>query len=463
MRVTALSAALLLPLAVSGRPAWHELDGYTFQKYVHDYGKSYTLGSAEYASREAIFIQELNRVRELNARGLSWKEGINERSDLTSEEKHKVLGLMSSSAAHMHRNYQPKHAKSAPPKSTAYPTKPPKSIDWRDYDVIDTVANQGACGSCWAFSSVEVVSAHAALDTGLSSTLSPQQLVSCAPNPHKCGGTGGCEGSTNAVAFDYIIEYGGLYIEDQYPYTAFYNGYTGNNVSACSTPPNLPSANFQPQVTIDGYVVLTTNDYDDLYDTLGTKGPVGVSVDARSWSAYEGGVFQGCGANNTVEIDHAVLAVGYGKDSESGLDYWTIKNSWGTTWGEAGYIRLFREPSAAQVNCYIDPVPQDGNGCADDDASNITVCGMCGVLSLSTYPTGAAYIGNVTYFGSSSKSGGSGDDDDDDETTSDALIAMICICVLLAGALAYILFRFKLVRKSDANGGLLSQGLMDSP
>jgi len=471
MRVLGLitAAAACLPLALAAGaspirrngPAWNQLQGYSFSAFVRDFAKPYKIGSEEYAARQKIFLGELQRVQEHNARGLSWREGINERSDMTAEEKHQTLGLMRTSAAHMQRSHNPKHAENAPD----FPTKPPKAIDWRDYNIIDGVSNQGFCGSCWAFASVSVLSAHAAKSTGLLADLSPQQLVSCAPNPNSCGGTGGCSGATYDVAFDYIIDHGGIYLEDQYPYTEEYNGLLNTSEAACNYPPTCNASLCQPQVTMDSYVVLTPNNYDDMYNALGTIGPLGVSVDASNWSAYEGGVFTGCSSDPDapVIINHAVTAVGYGKDSESGLDYWLIKNSWGPVWGEAGYIRLFREPSADEMICGTDPDPKDGDGCADDDGAPLQVCGECGVLSSSAYPTGVQFFGNAFYFDQSKSNSKNNDDDSNDKALTEGLIAVSSLSVLLGGALIYIFMKFELRRKSTGgDNGNLNDGLLDT-
>ena len=85
-------------------------------------------------------------------------------------------------------------------------------------------------------------------------------------------------------------------------------------------------------------------------------------------------------------IDHAVQAVGYGADGAT--PYWTVRNSWGDGWGEQGYIRLFRGNSS-KTDCGTDATPSEGDGCAGGPAS-ITVCGECGILSDTSYPTGAA-------------------------------------------------------------------------
>merc|ERR1719409_2449179 len=114
--------------------------------------------------------------------------------------------------------------------------------------------------------------------------LAPQEFVDCAPNPKHCGGDGGCEGSTPDLLFEYAIKAGAT-TETSYPYAA----------------------------KITGYQDVKTNDYDSLMAAI-AKQPVTIGVAADKWGLYSKGVFpfKSCGT----DIDHAVLLVGYGTDSD---------------------------------------------------------------------------------------------------------------------------------------------------
>ena len=140
-------------------------------------------------------------------------------------------------------------------------------------------------------------------------------------------------------------------------------------------------------VVISGYRKLPSNDYDAVVSALNTIGPLAVNVQANTWRDYESGVYTGCSNSTDIEIDHVVQLVGYGTDPKLGA-YFTIRNSWDTTWGEAGYMRMYRPTSAEQVACGTDPVPLDGTGCAGG-APTQHVCGTCGVLFDASYPVGA--------------------------------------------------------------------------
>jgi len=236
------------------------------------------------------------------------------------------------------------------------------------------VKNQGACGSCWAFSAVETLESFVAIAEGAQAApvLSEQQVVSCMPNPKGCGGTGGCAGATQSLAFNYTSSRG-LSLEADYPY---------EGLGRCSTKQTKPYASNQ------GFVKLKVNDYNELMTAVATKGPIAISLAAGSlgWQLYRGGVFggsklAGCG----YEQDHGVQLVGYGSDA--GKLYWLVRNSWGAGWGEQGYMRIRRYGEGAEP-CGVDKKPGDGEACRGDDTPR-TYCGTCGILGSSTYPTGA--------------------------------------------------------------------------
>ena len=117
-------------------------------------------------------------------------------------------------------------------------------------------------------------------------------------------------------------------------------------------------------------------------NAVATIGPMAISVDASTWHAYSSGVYNGCNQVNP-EIDHAVVLVGYG--SENGQNYWLVRNSWSASWGEAGYIKLHRGDDE-QNTCGLDIKPLDGSACAGQ-TDPVTVCGTCGILYDTAYPT----------------------------------------------------------------------------
>ena len=301
-----------------------------------------------------------------NAGQSSWYAGVNEFVDRTEEEMSMLRGR------HVYAPNVPTFS------NTISIDNLPSSVDWRDKGVVTPPKNQGGCGSCWAFSTTETVESHVAIATGTLPILSPQELVSCMANPNKCGGTGGCEGATAVLGFGYVTEYG-LSSESDYPYAG--------RDERCSKPSS-------PTAKVNGTVKLTTNDASALMQAVATVGPVSISVAADTWGFYSGGVFDGSmGSGCDVDIDHAVQLVGYGKDSKSGKYYWLVRNSWGADWGEKGYIRVLRTPG--NEPCDYDTSPLDGN-CGESGPckcpDKVQYCGTCGILSESSYPTGASLV-----------------------------------------------------------------------
>jgi len=227
---------------------------------------------------------------------------------------------------------------------------------------------------------VQALEGHVEIKHGHSTKLSAQMLVSCMPNEQNCGGTGGCEGATANLAFDYIAK-NGIPAEQHYPYSSF-SGRSGT----CDA--NLMS---KRHVNIEKWEHLPINQDAPLAQALYQHGPVVVSVDGNPWSLYSSGIFAGCDKNAI--INHAVVAEGFGEEfvprQNRAVKYYLLKNSWGDDWGEHGYIRLERVTND-KAYCGIDNHPEEGNGC-DGGPPEITVCGMCGVTSDSAFPVNPSF------------------------------------------------------------------------
>eukprot|EP00808_Paulinella_micropora_P028504 g1405.t1 len=252
----------------------------------------------------------------------------------------------------------------------------PDTVDYRQANpaVLSPVKDQGACGSCWAFATAETVEAAVALATKQAPpVLSPQEVVSCTDNPDKCGGAGGCQGATAELGFQGVKE-NGLCSNQAWPYTA--------SDGKCNNP-------CKAIVNITGCARLKTNNETELMYAVATVGPIAISVDASTWNTYRSGIFTSCLNEKYYDIDHAVQLVGYGE--EKGNKYWIVRNSWGKTWGEGGYIRVARLAADDPKACKKDVKPGDGVACAGE-TDPITVCGECGLWYDSCYPVGAYYL-----------------------------------------------------------------------
>eukprot|EP00036_Acanthoecidae_sp_10tr_P007597 CAMPEP_0182924536 /NCGR_PEP_ID=MMETSP0105_2-20130417/6539_1 /TAXON_ID=81532 ORGANISM="Acanthoeca-like sp., Strain 10tr" /NCGR_SAMPLE_ID=MMETSP0105_2 /ASSEMBLY_ACC=CAM_ASM_000205 /LENGTH=379 /DNA_ID=CAMNT_0025062325 /DNA_START=13 /DNA_END=1152 /DNA_ORIENTATION=+ len=375
MSITALvlGSALAASVQLPGPPSSDQLEAmnyeYSFEQYTAHFNKKYDVEMVD--ERRAIFAENLATIRSHNAKKLEWTMGVNEFTDMTSEEfKGQKLGYSKALG----------RINAAPECKPLPKTKLPESVDWRTKGVVTPVKNQEACGSCWAFSTAETVESHLAILTGTLDVLAPQEFVDCVKNPNQCGGTGGCEGATQWLGFQYAME-AGVATEKSYPYKGRDEtcdtkamDIVGNISGYCRLP--HVSGNF----TAD-------QQYSELMQSVSQLGPIAISAAAEPWQMYERGVFSSkmCGT----DVDHAIQLVGYG--TESGVlgksDYWLVRNSWGAGWGEDGYIRIKRYGSTGEEPCAEDKTPGDGTACKGSPAE-LKVCGECGIMSDSSYPTG---------------------------------------------------------------------------
>jgi cathepsin H len=268
--------------------------------------------------RHSNWVATLAEVATQNSKASSWTAGLNEFSDMTWNEfrAEKLMTPQNCSATH---------------KSTGW-TKPagaplPDSIDWRDKGALNAIKSQGHCGSCWTFSTTGCLESHHFLKYGVMKNLSEQQLVDCAGAFNNKG----CNGGLPSQAYEYIHYNGGLDTEDQYPYTAV-TGKTCNYVAS-------------PATKVASVVNITAYDEEQLHAAVGTTGPVSiayqVSADFRN---YHSGVYDGVCDTTPDKVNHAVVAVRYGvaDASNANMPYFTVRNSWGTTFGEDGYFRIHR-------------------------------------------------------------------------------------------------------------------------
>jgi cathepsin L len=274
----------------------------------------------EEASRYVIWMENLFKIASMNSQDLTFKMRLNQFGDLTMDEfRVKVHGHKGSCLPQEGKKLRVSNSIKA---AGAVPATLPASVDWEASGDVTPVKNQGDCGSCWAFSATGAIECNYAIKHGVLNSLSEQQLVDCSDSY----GNYGCDGGWWYNAFDYVKANGGLCSETEYPYT----GKDGVcKSSSCGT-------KYDP---ITGYDAVTSDDETSL-ETYAASGcvSVGVEADQYSFQYYSSGVLTGvCGT----DIDHGVLVVGYGTTGSQ--DYWKVKNSWGETWGDAGYIYICRD------------------------------------------------------------------------------------------------------------------------
>jgi len=322
-----------------------------FDKFLAKYGKSYS--GQEYLRRQKIYHSNIRRAERLNAINDVFGETMF--SDLTEEEFKATYLLDPMPSAY--------YATSCliEPDYLPNPMATPDSWDWTNEaltgkpHVVLPVKDQGSCGSCWAFSTVQAIEGQIGmlgLYDQIGDSLSPKYITDCSKgctteiylkrNLTVCND--GCNGGWPWSAFDDLAtvssptHIGGVPTETSYPYSAI----------SISCKPTTGKT-----VSIGGYVCVTTSDMDYgvnegvMADYLFAAGPLSITLNANYFNSYRGGIMNIASCTGGV-LNHAVLLVGFGV--ENGTPYWRVKNSWGTSWGEAGYIRIYRGNGMCGIN-----------------------------------------------------------------------------------------------------------------
>jgi len=286
-----------------------------FMTFQVDFDRTYK-DDAEEKLRFQIFTSNLRIIAEVNSRDLPYKLAANQFADMTDEE-----------FGEAYAGWTAPTVRSTPVKTEKLAI--PEQVDWRDKGAVNPIRDQYQCGACWAFSANAAAESAWALSNGTLPVLSEQQLVDCS----KQQGNTGCAGGSMDFAFAYMKQVGGDGLCDgrNYKYAA-HDGFCF--ASECKN-------HTGDEVT--GFVNIAVGDEAALLQAVGTVGVVSVGIQANEtgFRFYKSGVFDGtCGR----KLDHAVNLVGYATVAGDGSngDYWILRNSWGTKWGEDGYMRLAR-------------------------------------------------------------------------------------------------------------------------
>jgi hypothetical protein len=277
-------------------------------------------------------------IEEINSKNLSYSLGHNQFSGMDQAEFQTYLGLSGELQVGA-RQYE----------VSVDVSELPSSVDWIKAGGVTPVKNQGQCGSCWSFSTTGALEGAYFNKYGTLLSFSEQQLVDC-DTLRNGGKDHGCKGGLMDNAFSWISSNGGLCVETEYPYVSGTTTTGGTCQTSCSVIANSKVVDF----------VDVTPSSDDAMMSALAKRPISIAIEAdqKDFQLYKSGIFTGaCGT----KLDHGVLLVGYGNEFSD--DFYLVKNSWGTSWGDKGYIKLGR---GKQYN--------NGDG-------------QCGLLLEGSYPT----------------------------------------------------------------------------
>ena len=280
-----------------------------FLQWMRDTNNLYT--GEEYHFRLGVFMTTLRYIEDFNRdKTKSYRLGLNSLSAMTRTEYMSLLGYRPGPAKGIHRT------------TLTGRRVAPDAIDWREKGVVNPIKEQGHCGSCWAFGAIQACESSYALKSNQLISFSESNLVDC------CTLCFGCSGGRPENAMDYIIKYqdGKFNTEEDYPYAPIEH--------KCAFDPNKAVGSLTSWVEIEKNELA-------LKEVIGTSGPcsVGINGGPNDFHQYSGGIYNNPECLKTV-INHGVGCVGYG--AENGVEYWIIRNSWGASWGEQGYVRLAR-------------------------------------------------------------------------------------------------------------------------
>merc|ERR1711936_813029 len=316
---TILSLALLLAVSAA-HPDYSD----SWSEFKLKYNKNYQSEEDE-TYRQSVWTSTVEMISEHNAEFEAGEHtfniGENELADLTPDEiKERMNGLVFPTDSEEDGGVMVTESELA---------QLNKTVDWRAKGYVTEVKNQAHCGSCWAFSATGSMEGAHFKSTGKLVSLSEQNLIDCSRKEHNLG----CLGGLMDNAFKYVIANHGIDTEASYPY----NATTGKTCKFNQT--NIGA-------TISSFKDIPRNSEMDLQKASATIGPISVGIDASrpTFHFYKSGVYHDHKCSST-HLDHGVLVVGYG--TEENKDYWLVKNSWGATWGEKGYVKMARNKKNA--------------------------------------------------------------------------------------------------------------------
>lgn len=294
--------------------------GNSWVEYTNRYNKIYN-SKLDEAKHRAIFEAKKIWIKKINARELDYRLELNMYSDWTLKQlKEQLLGYIADQEV-----VSDPSAKAFLDAILESSVPIPDRLDWRSVsNRVSAVKSQGRCGSSWAFSAIGTLEGQL-YNYGFDKLveLSVQQLVDCTKMNQAC------DGGSLWAAFKGIKDYGGVKANSSYPYVG--------RETRCIANKN------DTLIKLLGSALLNNASEQDLKKLVALYGPVPVAIHAGPLLfSYQQGIVDNTDCDSIKTANHAVLVVGY--DSDSDGDYWIMKNSWGSSWGEDGYLRMRRLP-----------------------------------------------------------------------------------------------------------------------
>jgi len=377
--------ALTLTLVFSLSVAAATTDQPKFQTWMEQYKPEGYVSVEETSRREQSFLENVQLVQKMNEEEDGAEYSVfTPYADLTPDEFSKARLMVPRPPV----NFTATHPAQM---LTSTSADPPSAVDWRDHGAVSEVKDQGSLGTCWAFSTIGNLEGQRVVAKGLKiEDLSVEQLVECDASSDPKNNTADCGefGGWPYLAYQYFMKAGGVRTDAQMPYCSAVEfgkpggcipcmppGYSKKSCGSYDDDDQIPlfcnksttlgqgpaqlcksTTGFEAGTQVKSWSWLSF-DEKQIAASLATNGPLSVALNARKLQFYKKGVFNpkntgifGC---NPTSLDHGVLIVGYGVDSDSGLDYWTVKNSWGSSWGESGYFRISRGQGTCGINTQV--------------------------------------------------------------------------------------------------------------
>lgn len=282
----------------------------SFEEFGRIYNKTYSYREVD--SRARLYYSNLAMITAHNSNPLyTYKLGVNEWADMSWYEFARQKLVLETAFQTL--------SEKATLETVSKTISVPLTIDWVTLGKVNPIRNQGNCGSCWAFSAVSSIETAVSIKTGILPKLSEQQLVDCDSSNY------GCSGGLMSTTFNYVTK-NGITLLSTYPYIG--------NKQQCNTT-NIP------YVRIKGYSKVSPTDVSITRVVSNQPVSAGIEVDTL-FRFYKSGIYNK--GTCTKRLNHAVNIVGYMSN------YWIVRNSWGSDWGENGYIRMIRNRNICGIN-----------------------------------------------------------------------------------------------------------------